>query len=159
VLGHAAIERRGTSFGHRARVSKVRQTAQTWLSQRKTTRDTVATHRMYSDTAHVSCRRRVCHFLRPDVRYTKGFCRAVTTPASNSAVASRRLHTFAAKQSAAGPLLIAAAVKHSQADLLTADPTSVGAENICSEQITLGQPLICMSTTLAAEVCMQFFCC
>ncbi len=115
---------------------------------------------MYIDIALVPCRRLVCHVLnRPDVRYTKGFYRAVTTPASNSASASRRLHTFAAKQSAAGTLLIAAAVKHVQADLLTTDLTSVGAENVCSEQITLGQPLICMSTTLTAEVCMQSFCC
>lgn len=50
--------------------------------------------------------------------------------------------------------MITAAVNRSQADLLTADSTSVGAENMCSEQITLGQPLICMSTALTAEVCI-----
>jgi len=55
--------------------------------------------------------------------------------------------------------LIASAIENLQAQLLPADPTSVGAENICSEQITLGQPLICISTSLMAEVCMQSYCC
>jgi len=61
---------------------------------------------------------------------------------------------FAARQSAAHSPLIASAIENLQAQLLPADPTSVGAENICSEQITLGQPLICISTSLMAEVCM-----
>ncbi|DBA90082.1 TPA: hypothetical protein ACH3X1_003401 [Trebouxia sp. C0004] len=105
----------------------------------------------HSGTVHGCPRRNVCHVLKPDVRYTKSFYRAVPTPACNPASASRRLHTFAAKQSAAGTHLIPAAIKNLQADLLAADPTSVGAENVCSEQVTLGQPLICISTTLTPE--------